>query len=247
LNNSSNDPLFPEDLLFNVFWHALTTEQATLAVSATSARRHPADVVPFAALREMSDDALAQLRGLMQDGEELFVAWSEQPGSSFPVCPGLEYVMDLNALQMVPTREPGTSPGDNHAAIEPLTAANASEMVALTGVAFPGFFRARTYLMGRYWGIRSGGELIAMAGERVAVPGMREISAVCTHPAHTGRGHAARLIRHVQRVHAADGLKSFLHVSENNDRAIALYKRLGFAVTGATRCTRVRRAPVTAA
>jgi predicted GNAT family acetyltransferase len=44
--------------------------------------------------------------------------------------------------------------------------------------------------MGAYYGIRIGNELIAMAGERLAVPGFREISAVVTHPAHTGHGYA---------------------------------------------------------
>ena len=83
-----------------------------------------------------------------------------------------------------------------------------------------------------------------MAGERLALPGIREISAVCTHPDHRGRGYAARLIRHVQGEHLAAGLKSFLHVSDYNANAIALYERLGFVTVGATRFTRVRRAPV---
>jgi ribosomal protein S18 acetylase RimI-like enzyme len=30
--------------------------------------------------------------------------------------------------------------------------------------------------------------------------------------------------------HAAAGLKSFLHVSEHNSRAIAIYKRMGFVI-----------------
>ena len=50
--------------------------------------------------------------------------------------------------------------------------------------------------------------LTSRAGAGVAAPpGHREISAVCTHPAHTGRGHAARLlawpesIQHSQMFH----------------------------------------------
>jgi predicted GNAT family acetyltransferase len=234
-----------DDRLVEVVWRALTTEHASLAVVAPLARRYPADVVPFAALREYREDALAQLRELMLPEEETYVGWSEIAGVNFPTCPGIEVVFDLNALLMVPSRSSAAVPAGAEApAIVRLGAENAAEMVALTDVAFPGFFRPRTHVMGSYWGIRAEGELIAMAGERLAVPGMREISAVCTRPGHTGQGHAAHLIRHLLNEHASAGLESFLHVAETNQRAIALYGRLGFVVVGATRCTRIRRTAI---
>jgi ribosomal protein S18 acetylase RimI-like enzyme len=232
--------------IVNVVWQALTTEHRALSISSPLARRYPEDVVPFAALSEMSPEALAELRGLMRDGEETYVAWNESSGSVFPLCAGVDVVLAINAVQMFPTAATDTSYPDEEvgrAAIEPLTAVNGPEMVALTDVAFPGFFRPRTYRMGHYWGIRSESKLIAMAGERLALPGLCEISAVCTHPGHTGHGHAARLIRHVLAEHAAAGLHSFLHVSDTNLRAIALYERLGFVKGGVTRCTRIRRIP----
>jgi predicted GNAT family acetyltransferase len=127
-------------------------------------------------------------------------------------------------------------------AIEKMGADNAPEMVALTTVAFPGYFRAETYRMGAYYGIRIDGALIAMAGERVALPGCREISAVCTHPEHVGRGYAARLIRHILRDHAAREIRSFLHLAAANHRAFALYDRLGFVKTRDVLFNRLRRA-----
>lgn len=238
------------DELVNIVWQALTTEHARLAISSPLARRYPADVVPFAALQQMRAEALCELRELMLDGEETYVAWTEVAGSEFPQCPGIEVTLNLNAVQMVPsmeTKADDTCERTDVAAIEPLTSVNAPEMVALTDVAFPGFFRPRTYVMGSYWGIRSEGRLISMAGERLAAPGLCEISAVCTHPGYTGRGHAARLIRHVMAEHARTGLRSFLHVSDTNSRAIALYERLGYVRVGVTRCTRIRRTPIPAA
>jgi predicted GNAT family acetyltransferase len=110
-----------------------------------------------------------------------------------------------------------------------MTSADAPAMVALTDLAFPGFFRSRTHEMGTYYGIRINDELVAMAGERIAVPGFREISAVVTHPAHVGKGYARVLMNRLLQDHAAAGLKSFLHVSEQS-RAIALYQRMGFVV-----------------
>jgi predicted GNAT family acetyltransferase len=113
-----------------------------------------------------------------------------------------------------------------------MTAADADAMVALTTLAFPGFFRERTHEMGNYYGIRVGGELVAMAGERLALPGMREISAVVTRPGHTGKGYARALMNCLLREHANAGLTSFLHVGVRNTRAVALYERMGFAVAG---------------
>jgi predicted GNAT family acetyltransferase len=67
-----------------------------------------------------------------------------------------------------------------------------------------------------------------MAGERLALPGLREISAVCTHPAHTGKGYAAALMRHLIAEQLRAGLQPFLSVTASNTNAIALYRRLGF-------------------
>ncbi len=103
-------------------------------------------------------------------------------------------------------------------------------MVELTNLAFPGFFRIRTCEMGAYYGIRVGGELVAMAGERLGIPHYREISGVCTHPAHTRNGYASKLITHLMQEHAAAGLRSFLHAKTVDQRAIALYTRLGFSI-----------------
>ena len=122
-----------------------------------------------------------------------------------------------------------------------LSDANAPEMVALTDLAFPGFFRSRTCEMGSYYGIRSNGELIAMGGERITLDGYPEISGICTHPDHRGKGHAANLIWHLARNHRHQGLVSWLHVSAENHHAIELYLRLGFTVARKVKLHRLCR------
>ena len=101
-------------------------------------------------------------------------------------------------------------------------------MIALTALTKPGPFSTRTHELGIYLGIRSGEKLVAMAGERLKVPGFTEVSAVCTHPDHTGKGYAALLMTEVMRGIRQRGETPFLHVRGDNDRAIAIYKRLGF-------------------
>jgi predicted GNAT family acetyltransferase len=122
-----------------------------------------------------------------------------------------------------------------------LSAANAAEMVALTNLAFPGFFRNRTHEMGAYYGVRSEGKLIAMGGERLVLEGYSEISGICTHPAHRGKSLAASLIWQLVRNHRRDGIVSWLHVSATNQRAIELYLRLGFKVARKIDFNRVSR------
>ena len=68
-----------------------------------------------------------------------------------------------------------------------------------------------------------------MAGERMKVPGCTEVSAVCTHPEHTGHGYAGILMLEVMRRIRSRGETPFLHVREDNVRAIELYRRLGFS------------------
>jgi len=223
----------------NPFWQALTTEHAALALGTGPARRYPSDVIPFCGVASSDRLSMQALRDLLIPGESI-LATGEQLADAY----GLKQVGMLPGLQMllpdaaVPALESAPSPSDQ---IVGLTGEDAAAMVALTDVAFPGFFRPRTCILGSYWGVRIDGELVAMAGERVAVPGYREISAVCTHPAHTGKGYAAALLQHIARDHSKRRLRSFLHVTANNDRAIALYQRLGFTTTTSILFHRLRR------
>lgn len=51
----------------------------------------------------------------------------------------------------------------------------AGPMRELTHIAFPDFFRERTPELGLYLGIYEGGRLVAMAGERLALPGLEDV------------------------------------------------------------------------
>jgi ribosomal protein S18 acetylase RimI-like enzyme len=169
---------------------------------------------------------MSALRELHAPGESIYIT-----GDELTLVPGLEKTSELPGWQMHFDPAPVPPTTGSIPTIRELHAADAPAMVALTNVAFPGFFRPRTHVLGQYFGIEVDGQLIAMAGERLALPGYREISAVCTHPAHTGKGHAAALVQHLIRIHAAAGLRSFLHAGQANHRAIALYERLGFTRT----------------
>lgn len=103
-------------------------------------------------------------------------------------------------------------------------------MLALALLTRPGPFRTRTHMLGRFLGVREGGQLVAMAGERLSVPGYREISAVCTHPAWQGRGLGGALLQQVGERIQREGETPFLHTYAHNAPAVALYGKLGFRV-----------------
>ena len=211
----------PESLFANPVWSALHTKHRHFALTARDACRYPADVAPFAAVASPSADALLQLHSLLAPGESVWIV-----GESHPQPAKLAFEQTLLCLQMVLPAE--LVPPASTIEILPLSNDHAPEMVALTDLAFPGFFRSRTCEMGSYFGIRSNGQLIAMGGERLTLEGYPEISGICTHPDHRGKGYAESLIWHLARNHRREGLVSWLHVSATNQRAIDLYRRMGF-------------------
>src|SRR5258707_1187242 len=177
------------DPLLDPAWNALATEHARFTVGDGRARRYPAAVVPFAALADQSAASWTDFEELLAPSEHVYLFGAQ------PACTkGLKVGAPLNTYQMVwPLHKP-IEPGRDEMSIVPMTATDADAMLALTTLAFPGFFRERTHEMGKYYGIRIDGELVAMAGERLALPGMREISAAGTRPRHTAESYARELM-----------------------------------------------------
>lgn len=214
----------PQGLFRNPVLSSLRGPHRHLAVEGGAACRYPADVAPFAALAEPGAAALRHLRGLLTPADSVWIVDGGQP-----LIAGLSVAGNLECLQMV--LPPRALPREPAPALEivALGAAQAAEMVALTAVAFPGFFRSGTYRMGSYFGVRAAdGRLIAMAGERLRLEGYPEMSGICTHPAHRGQGLARQLILHLAALHRGQGLVSWLQVSAANANAISLYRDIGF-------------------
>jgi predicted GNAT family acetyltransferase len=113
-------------------------------------------------------------------------------------------------------------------------------MLDLTARTEPGPFLAETIGFGGYVGIRRNGRLVAMVGRRMHPPGWIELSAVCTDPAHRGRGFGRRVATAVIRGIRAEGAQPFLHVERSNP-ARRLYESVGFAVASELLVTVVQR------
>jgi ribosomal protein S18 acetylase RimI-like enzyme len=213
----------PMDALDNPIWRALTTRQSHLGAHHPPASRFLPEVSVLGGFAAPDWTALKSLVGA---GERVGIfIFGDDAGAM----PGFTVEYSAPLLQML-YRGRAVDEEPAHEMIR-LGADDNEEMMALAALTKPGPFNRRTREMGDFFGVRVGGALVAMAGQRLRVPGHIEVSAICTHPDHVGRGYAASLTRlQIRRILDA-GEQPFLHVRGDNTRAIALYERLGFAPT----------------
>ena len=201
---------------------ALAGPHARFAERHGTVLRYPVDMSPFTGMPTAPGRAAwADAAALVGPGGLLVLA-----GYTSPPPEDWEQVFQLPGVQL--TGESVRPEEDPEAVL--LSASDVPEMLDLVARTKPGPFLPRTVKMGRYLGIRRGGALVAMAGERMHPPGWTEVSAVCTDPDFRGQGLAARLVRAVSAGITARGELPFLHAANENAGAIRLYESLGFRV-----------------
>jgi ribosomal protein S18 acetylase RimI-like enzyme len=210
-------------LLDNPIWGALSTEHLGLAVGDAQARRYPAEIGPLSGIPEQSAESYEALSGLAGDG--VVVLFSAEP---IVPASGLSVVRSGPIVQMV-RKVQGVEADAGELAPRRLTAADAPAMVELAELTEPGPFRLRTLELGNFYGIFHGEKLVSMAGKRMHVPGLVEVSGVCTQPQARGKGYARRLMQIVIDEIEREGKAAFLHAFSTNP-AIRLYEALGFEI-----------------
>jgi ribosomal protein S18 acetylase RimI-like enzyme len=202
-------------------WSALTTRHAALSEGGDLARRYDPTIVPFAAARDDSESSLKALGALANGGESMILLQAD--GIVLPK----GYVAELTAsgVQMVLRRPPPTVSDER---IERLTEADAPEMLSLANLTKPGPFTLKAQTLGEFFGVKVGGRLVAMAGERMKQDGFTEVSGVCTHPDFQGRGLGKLLSMFMAHRVLERGETPFLHAFATNKAAIQLYESIGF-------------------
>ncbi|MFL5296880.1 MAG: GNAT family N-acetyltransferase [Phenylobacterium sp.] len=205
-------------------WASLTGRQAPLALAEGRALRFDPAYAMFAAVADTSGASLEGLAALIRaHGEAALVERDEAPAIPGAVVASRAICVQMTAEAITPGPAPDF-------AVEPIGEAEAGEMLALATLTRPGPFFARTHRLGAFIGVKQDGRLVAMAGERMQPHGFAEVSGVCTHPDHRGRGYAAALSRIVANRILARGEQPFLHAYATNAGAIGLYETLGFSI-----------------
>ena len=207
--------------LDNPFWSSLRTRHRDIALSAGEVARYPPEFAPFLGVAGGDVDVAAALEALVAPAESVLLLGIAP--ARVPAGWRLQAFADL--AQMTCTAP--IPPVDGPEVIE-LTEAHRDDVLALTALVYPHYFRPRTMELGRYLGIYRDGRLAAMIGERLGMDAFQEISAICTHPDFNGRGYARRLIAQLSNDNLERGRTPFLHVSHENRRALRLYEQIGY-------------------
>lgn len=212
-------------ILDNPIWTALTTKQATLAHTSALARRFPPEMTllgAVAANTAMAFDSLAQL--IQRDPVTLYFSMPQHFAAKWEVVRAVELHQMVQENPAVAADQGGTK----HEVVE-LTVNDLPEMTELYAATRPGrSLCQRIQKVGNFVGVRADEKLVAMGGLRLHLAGYREITTVATRPGFEGRGYGTAVMRALIEMIRLRGNQPFLTVRKDNERAVAIYRRLGF-------------------
>ena len=205
--------------LDNPVWFSLCETHHTFAIDYSNIKFYHPDYCLFGGLKT-TENISTGIDDYSALTDNFFIV-GEKPELS----QNLKLKSELVCLQMVIENKITVGPGES---ITELTLEHADVLYQLVNLVQPGYFRKRTSALGNYFGIFKAGTLVAVTGERMKMTNFVEISAIVTHPDHTGNGYARQLIaKTVNNIIDLDRTP-YLHVVESNTRAIRLYEQLGF-------------------
>ena len=205
--------------LDNPVWNAVSEVHSKFAIDYKGTKFYNPDYCPFGGFIDLENtkEATFQYSSLTDS----FFVVGDRP--SLP--DSLKIANELVCLQMIISQKIELL---IDVEIVQLTESHNKALCNLVNLVQPGYFKNKTPLLGDYFGIFKDDQLIAITGERMKMNDFTEVSAIITHPDHTGKGYAKQLIAHVVNRIFDQNKTPFLHVVESNIGAIKLYEKLGF-------------------
>ncbi|RWB26233.1 MAG: GNAT family N-acetyltransferase [Mesorhizobium sp.] len=202
-------------------WSALATRHQAFAQGDNLAKRYRPSIVSFAATAADDPESLQALGRLIPPYESAILVQADAIA-----LPARFSVISTAALVQMIAEPPLQIVSDER--VQRMTRDDAAEMLALASITKPGPFTLEALNLGDFWGVRIGGRLVAMAGERMKQPGYTELSGVCSHPEFRGGGLGRLLSLFVASQIMARGEIPYLHAYAINAAAIGLYESIGF-------------------
>ncbi len=205
--------------LDNPVWHSLVETHQHFSIDFDTLKFYNPDHCPFGAF-EKPENIAGDIDEYAKLTDNFFIIGSEPHLSE-----KLKLKQELVCIQMVINNKIDIEIKES---IVQLTNEHADILYQLVDLVQPGYFKRKTNLLGDYFGIFKNDELVAVTGERLKMNDFTEVSAVVTHPDHTGKGYAKQLIAHTVNNIFSQNRIPYLHVLETNTAAINLYEKLGF-------------------
>lgn len=210
-------------ILNNPIWNALISGNSQFASGTESIKYFPEKMAPFVGLKHLNIQSTDLLYDVFPRENVAVIITADEVETSEK----WEVIHEDILFQMTGEK---LNFRETELEMVSLNTADVPEMIALTKLTNPGPFSELTIEFGHYKGVMVDGKLVAMAGRRTHVNEYIEISAVCTHPGHLGKGYAGTLLLNVAQQIISDGCIPYLHVRQNNENAVKLYEKLGFSV-----------------
>jgi GNAT superfamily N-acetyltransferase len=208
-----------ENKLDNPIWYSLSETHKNIAIDYGTVKFYNPDYCPFGGFIAIDNTANAITEYAKLSGD--FFIFGEKPD----IPENLILKNELVCLQMIIYDKISYNIEDE---IVLLQEKHLEALRGLVKLVYPKYFKKETASLGNYYGIFKNNQLVAITGERLRMDGFIEVSAVITHPDHTGKGYAKQLITHAVRAIIDTKNTPFLHVSESNFGAVKLYETLGF-------------------
>ena len=206
--------------LDNPVWFSLSEIHQSFAVEYGTVKFYHPDYCPFGGF-EKGNAIAKSIDGYSEMVDSFFIVGEKPELSNL-----LKLNKELVCLQMIVCNPIDIAINDP---IVKLTDEHIDALYELVNFVQPGYFKKKTSLLGNYYGIFKNEELVSVTGERMQMNDFIEVSAVVTHPNHTGKGYAKQLVVQTVNEIFKQNKIPFLHVIEDNKGAIQLYEKLGFS------------------
>lgn len=210
--------------LENPVWHSLTETHKKYLIECNGVKFYDPNICPFGAFFDASKtaDALNEYAKLTKE----FFLVNEDATPTFDATK-IHLEQKIECCQMVLEE---LIPCEITEDIIPLTEVHINDIYDLVWLVMPGYYKKRTFDMGKYFGIFKDDKLVALSGQRMQTDDFIEVSAVVTHPDYTRRGLAKQLVAHTTTSILNDKKHPILHTTKGNP-AIKLYEKLGYKIT----------------
>jgi len=205
--------------LDNPVWHSLNETHENYSINYNHLKCYHPDFCPFGGY-ENSNDISGEIDKYAKLINNFFIVGNKPKFSK-----SLTLKNELVCLQMVMSHYIDLEIQED---IIKLNYNYEEDLFKLVNLVQPGYFKNKTIQLGDYYGIFRNRNLVAVAGERMKMNDFVEVSAIVTHPEHTGKGYAKQLIAYTVNKILNQNKIPYLHVAESNIGAIKLYEKSGF-------------------